>query len=288
MSDAIYRELIFKTIDIGKNIDPSKSERIHLMYGLADHPDVRGLLNGRWPFDNEYLHSLTIDELFNFLKGLILIENSLFNGHVSCIPAALYVFKMIIQRDEDMSLIAFDWILRWSKNRYLPFGSAHGKCQSYGAKSLDEYVKKISCASCRPPIPWTILSLVDLKKREEWEIKEHKHDILMIQQQRSSIINKENVAIKREIFKHTSSLNRQNFFKQFNDLDHVERLKVIALDTEHTIDYYPPEYSLIPPEIIDVLYLITVDKLIMKTAKTKIPEWKSLHNLLINRKNTMS
>ncbi|MDF1658777.1 MAG: hypothetical protein P1U58_14275 [Verrucomicrobiales bacterium] len=188
--------------------------------------DVRERLAGRsalnrrhWSAWQAECASLDRTALELLIRGLTLAERELewTGGSVS---GVIWTYRIFEQRHPEAAEELADWILRNSKNDYVPFGDNHG-----GVQSLDEY------------------QLYQLRKFAKQRNHEERDKALQ-EARKERIRQRAAAARRRERHARKRSAERKQFLEALESKSLLERLEHIAKDEQRPVEFYPEFYAL--------------------------------------------
>ena len=168
----------------------------------------------------------------------------------------IWLFRYLQAKDLHASEEMADWILARTRNPYAPFGT-----QTYGARSLAEYRQTLEAHAKRHSE-----HLAEERARQE-RAKTRR------QEKRQAHLER----IKRQA---TESRVRREYLAKFMLLDPSDRLRKIAKDTSHPVDYYPLECAIVDPAALQRLPPDTRRLLIDRLRDRRKGPWSRLCRLL--------
>jgi len=264
----MYKEIIDRLIKIGNVRKPDNQLFIDNLKQIMLEISIHDFLSTPWPRHDTYIVSLSADELIDLLKSMVILENFIYaDGNTSSCSASIFIFQLLREKDYELSLIALDWIIKYSNSRYLPFGSwlrnPFLTFRKRKDRTLDTYIEVLA------------------KKREIRRKKAKDHETLMEQQQVVSQKFKKHKKEKSHLKKDSADKHRIEILNKMNEMSYTEKMIFIA-QGKYSVDFYPVSLSYIPQNELKVLDDNTLDLLLDKLQKTDISEWITLKNLIVN------
>jgi len=191
-------------------------------------------------------------ELVSIYKSLILIERELkwIGGSVA---GAIWVYKIIQERNLDLDYKLADFGLRNSKNPYIPFGSSY-----YGKRTIPEYF---------------------LYNKEKSKIKAEKsqeYDVKLAREKGRKFKRANAITELRKLTKKERENIKIELHDNYKSKTLLERLELIANNEKYPPEYYPTEWANVLEEEIQKLPLKLVQRLYDKLSTRTRGSWKRL------------
>lgn len=249
-------EQIEKLIEIGLS---GKFELLESLFPKMGMGESCYLLNLNW-YIKSYFKVLAETEIAVLIKVLIEAENrGLYDsGSTSQI---YHMFRELRQRGYEETDSLEEWAFQNAKNCYVPFGSC-GKFRDC-AKSVEDYHRLAS--------DWNdkIFQQKFAKQGKEEATRKTKAEQYDKQHKRQLEISKK----------------RREIIETLVDLEPIQRMTVIASDSEHPPYFYPAEFAcLSEDQVREIPY--NIKKLLLKKLKTPPGgNWKKLMKMLIYLEN---
>jgi Ankyrin repeats (many copies) len=128
MSREIPQGLVDRLVEIGRSENFRDLENIGDTFPEARHGGFMRLPPDAW---NQVADTLSENKLVSLIKALTLLEQHP-NFKAGSVAPVIWLFRRLPNANGRVELI--NWILNYTENDYLPFGSSN-----HGAKSLDDY-----------------------------------------------------------------------------------------------------------------------------------------------------
>jgi hypothetical protein len=189
-------------------------------------------------------------ELVSIYKALILIEKELkwIGGSVA---GAIWVYKIIQERNLDLDYELADFGLRNCKNPWIPFGGSY-----YGKRTISEYLRYNKEKS---------------KKKAE---KSQEYNIKLNREKGRKFKRANAIAELRKLTKEERENIKIELHANYKAKTPLERLELIANNEKYPPEYYPTEWANVPAGEIQQLPLKLVQKLFDKLSIKTRGSWK--------------
>ncbi len=240
---------IAKLIEIGKSDYLDHPDSLN---EFSHRNDINLIVHSDWDWVTE---PLPVDDLVALIKAITLAE-SRFRWYGGSVAAVVWLFPHLQARDLHASEDTADWILRRTRNSWLPFGT-----HNHGVRSLAAYRKALESSANRYSE-----HLAEDRARQE-QAKRRRQE-------------KRQAQLERIKCQATESRIRREFLPEFMLLDPSDRLRKIAKDTSHPVDYYPPECATSDPAALQRLPPDSRRLLIDRLKDRRKGPWSELCRLL--------
>ena len=195
--------------------------------------------------------SLSVQEIVNLLKTMVVAEKKLKWIGGSC-SSAIWIFDELEARSRQACCRITPWIVGYSTNIYVPYGTALFRSRSY-----HEY-----CAY--------------IKDREERSIKHKKLEAIWQEEAKKRIIEKRLNHEQRMEEQLRYNQIREDRLASLQPLTAAQRLRAIALDNERPLLYYPNEYAAVAESEIRGMEEDTFNMIFNRTKVYKRTCWYAL------------
>lgn len=198
----------------------------------------------------ELVADLSDTDLISVFKTLVCIERELkwIGGSVA---GAIWVYKVIQNRDLDSDYEVADFGLRNCDNPWIPFGSSY-----YGKRTIDDYFSFRTA------------------KATESRVKADCNEKVLRRVAGRKVKRAESIAELRKLSTEQRREIRNNLLERYKNANPIEKLELIASDTKFPPEYYPREWILISKEEIQELPLELIKKLYDKLSSKSKGDWK--------------
>jgi hypothetical protein len=174
-------------------------------------------------------HNYNKEELFNLLKGIIVVEIDLREGHAfgyGSVSASIAVMFALAAVDEEYPDLALKWARTFGyTNSYLPYG---GRSDNSFYRYIYKYTKDEDSKSFA-------LDQIKANKAYERHIKEEekaRHLEAEKKKQEIALLQKNDVEDRKNGV-------REALIAKLNKMTSYEKLLVMAGDVRHTVKFYP-------------------------------------------------
>lgn len=240
---------IAELIEIGKSDYLDHPDSLN---EFSHRQDINLIIRSDWYRVTE---PLPVEDLVALIKAITLAE-SRFRWAGGSVAAVIWIFRRLQDTDLHASEDTADWILSRTQNPYLPFGT-----DNCGARSLAGYRKALESRA---------------KRHSEYLAEERARQ----EQAKRRRQEKRQAHLERIECQATESRVRRQFLAEFMLLDPSDRLRKIAKDTSHPVDYYPPECAMSDPAALQRLPLDSRRLLIDRLKDRRKGPWSGLCRLL--------
>lgn len=244
--DVIIRELV----TFGSSPD------MEMAFSTQDfrHFEEYDWLNRESPeFWKDRIQNMGQTEVEALAKAMVFLERR-YRWSGGSVAAIIWIYRYYQERFQDKDHRLADWLLEHSRggNYYVPFGT-----NNKGARSVEEY-----------------------KSIQNWESEQRL--IFLEKQAQRKATHKLRKAIRRqeeqkqEWISLAKELARTRYLEWFQSFDDADQLRIMAYDTNHSIESYPAECASFGDQILMELRPVEVEELCKRLANCAHQPWKSL------------
>jgi hypothetical protein len=213
-----------------------------------------------WQIWNVATATLSTEQVVSLAKGLVLAEK-LPGWSCGSVDAAIWVFGELDRRKYDGLDSLADWILSRTHNPYVPFGT-----QNHGAKSLPEYKRRSEAWAKRKDARHSEIA-AEQERAKAWRVARAQAGKERIERQ-----------VERQ---KDQSKTRQEELTELEALPAADRLRLISLDAEHSVLFYPTSWAEISQQELDSLPPECRVALAEKLRPIRKGPWKRLWERLV-------
>lgn len=203
-----------------------------------------------------FTQNLSNEALVALFKGLVKAERHL-NWIGGSVAGAIWVYKVINERNIDINSSIADYGLRNSSNPWVPFGSSY-----YGKRTIQDYFiyqkEKTEISTIRADRYGKILSRVAGRK--------YKRAAAIVELRKLSSEERRNA--------------RASLLQAYADKSLKDKIEVIAHDEKYPPEYYPIEWIDVTKQEIEGLPLELIKKLYDKLSTKTKGKWRRFRNTL--------
>lgn len=193
---------------------------------------------------------LSDEELIQLYKGLIVIEREL-KMESGSVAGAIWLYKIIQNRQLDNDHTLADWALRNCDNPYIPFGTSY-----YGKRTIADYRNYHS------------------EKAASKVVKAEQYDKVLKRVTGRKEKRAEQITELRKLSKDERGQIRSELLQKYASASVKDRLEVIAGDVKYPPEYYPVEWISISDNEIEKLPVELIKNLHDKLSTMTKGEWR--------------
>ena len=189
-------------------------------------------------------------ELIAIYKALILLEGEL-NWIGGSVAAAIWIYKIIQQRNLDVDYELANFGLQNCTNPYIPFGSSY-----YGPRTILEYMQ------------------YSREKAKQKAAKSYKYEKLLERVEGRKQKRSQAIAQLRNLTFEERGQIRKDLMDKYKSASISERFELIANDEKYPPEYYPMEWIDVSKDEILKLPIKLVEALFDKLSTKTKGAWK--------------